>query len=943
MSIPQWTAFAQSALHRSGHKKHIESVSFYSHSRRETCSARTPLLVGRRVPHAGKHSASGWKETCIKAGSLIENLDAEVASLQESESSSEETLTEVRRRVGEAESSGKLDLSGLRLTELPSDVFDLTGLTELSLAGNCLAELDPDIGRLTNLAKLGLAGNNLRGLPAEIGALKYLKGLWVHGNLLESLPPQIGKLKYLGILALGGNRLTTLPEEIGCLTSLQSLSVPGNRLTSLDALACGRPLPELKALGLFGNCLREVPEGVLGRLPGLTELWLQGNALTQLSGSPSDWAALKALKQLSVADNDLTSLPDALASLPSLKDLWVYGNRLQTLPLTLVEMPKLAHLWLEGNPLESDALGEALLRLPLTGKWARKVVVGIDTQQARGLKAEIWESAAVSECVKVSTLAGNGGDIGKREGYFKLDHGVPFALGGVGSNSETDPEKVGEGATERDGQGNGQENGTGPSKSGGQVGEERGDALIFSYMSMMSGAQSRVASEQTGASVQPSESGAPFSGASGKIVLEGRDGQEKVGSSSDPERDPSTSTGSSASSGDGSEAGAALPRGNLGDQNPRGGLVVVAFGSAPGVPNWAGVLKRVKAALKPDATKKKSSSKAVGPSLESTTFDVLYVVDARRSWYTQVGSPGGATNLAASETGAKFNGCNCPPEEESEGEGANASGADDLQLEGDFRIGTSGHVSERDGRSEKVRSKVASRSTLLDARDLGIARVSSRDPLAADGTEGQPSGASRESGREQVFSAGPTPQSSGEHNGSAGNGAELGGSGLTNGSERKRTGQRLSGYYRAELEAAVSGYERVLLLGDSMGASASLLFSSLATRVLSFCPQVDLSTASIRCAEDAAWFRSFRAEVLDDVSRSSAVITVHCGCWLHDLEQAALLPAGKVTVVEHPVEDHRLAKELDYQRKLVPILRTAIEEELMLLTLEQGRLGARGA
>lgn len=41
-------------------------------------------------------------------------------------------------------------------------------------------------------------------------------------------------------------------------------------------------------------------------------------------------------------------------------------------------------------------------------------------------------------------------------------------------------------------------------------------------------------------------------------------------------------------------------------------------------------------------------------------------------------------------------------------------------------------------------------------------------------------------------------------------------------------------------------------------------------------------------------------------------------------------------MVEHPVEDHRLAKELDYQGKLLPILRTAIEEELLLLTSERG-------
>lgn len=608
---------------------------------------------------------------------------------------------------------------------------------------------------------------------------------------------------------------------------------------------------------------------------------MQGNALTHLSGSPSDWAPLKALKQLSVADNDLTSLPDALTSLPSLKDLWVYGNRLQTLPLTLVEMPKLAHLWLEGNPLESEALGEALLRLPVTAKWARKIVVGIDMQQARGLRKEVWESVAVKECVKVSSTGGSDGGNGKREGYFKLDHGVPPAPWGVrksnGSNVQADPRMADGGATERDVHGNGHENGTRGSKTGGQVGEEREDALIFSYMSLVSGAQSNSASERGEVSEQRSESRAPSSGHTTGSSSEVEGKQEGFESSLHTDIATSTSSGGFARREDGEDAGAGSPREGSGVQSPRKGLVVVAFGSAPGVPNWAGVLKRVKAALKPDA-KKKSSSKAVGPSPESTNFDVLYVVDARRSWYTQVGSPGGATELAASETGGKLDGCNCPPEEETDTEGAGASEADDLQLEGDFRIGTSGHVSERDGPFEKVRSKVASRSTLLDARDLGIARVSSREPLhaaaaeeagrrpgvapggsvgrsqtdgSATGEDKSPDSLVDENGgsvRGSIPLTGAAPRSSGEQNGTAGSGARLNGAGSAegtrNGSERNGTRQRPSGYYRAELAAAVGGYERVLLLGDSMGASASLLFSSLATRVLSFCPQASFCLGS---------------------------------------------------------------------------------------------------
>lgn len=49
---------------------------------------------------------------------------------------------------------------------------------------------------------------------------------------------------------------------------------------------------------------------------------------------------------------------------------------------------------------------------------------------------------------------------------------------------------------------------------------------------------------------------------------------------------------------------------------------------------------------------------------------------------------------------------------------------------------------------------------------------------------------------------------------------------------------RLGGYYQMELEISLKSYKHVIMLGDSMGASAALLFSRLATSVLAFCPQV---------------------------------------------------------------------------------------------------------
>ena len=45
-------------------------------------------------------------------------------------------------------------------------------------------------------------------------------------------------------------------------------------------------------------------------------------------------------------------------------------------------------------------------------------------------------------------------------------------------------------------------------------------------------------------------------------------------------------------------------------------------------------------------------------------------------------------------------------------------------------------------------------------------------------------------------------------------------------------------YWREQLEKVTARYQRVLMLGDSMGATAALLFSDLATSVQAFTPQV---------------------------------------------------------------------------------------------------------
>ena len=67
------------------------------------------------------------------------------------------------------------------------------------------------------------------------------------------------------------------------------------------------------------------------------------------------------------------------------------------------------------------------------------------------------------------------------------------------------------------------------------------------------------------------------------------------------------------------------------------------------------------------------------------------------------------------------------------------------------------------------------------------------------------------------------------------------------------------------LESITQRYQRVVMLGDSMGATAALLMAPLATAVQAFCPQVPLHQVCMLCVCHhcyCVWFAEFTAMVL---------------------------------------------------------------------------------
>ena len=200
--------------------------------------------------------------------------------------------------------SGRLDLRGLRLRELP-DVFAAgAGIRQLDLSGNRLADLPPSLFGLADLELLDLGNNRFTVLPPGIGALTRLTHLDVSENRLTALPPQLAGCRALTTVDLFGNALTSA-VPLGGLPRLETADLAGNRLRDIDALLTAAAL---HTLDLSGNDLAALPAD-LARLAALRRLDLSGNRLTSvaaLAGLP--------LQELHLDGNPRPADPDELAA-----------------------------------------------------------------------------------------------------------------------------------------------------------------------------------------------------------------------------------------------------------------------------------------------------------------------------------------------------------------------------------------------------------------------------------------------------------------------------------------------------------------------------------------------------------------------------------------------------------------------------------------------------
>ncbi|PWA15695.1 hypothetical protein CCH79_00019589 [Gambusia affinis] len=195
---------------------------------------------------------------------------------------------------------------------------------------------------------LSLARRGLKDAPGELWELLELEKLNLSLNNLKALPPQLGLLSNLLVLNLWGNQLSSLPPEIGQLRRLRVLFVYINRLTEV---------PEE-----LGACTQlEV------RFPCYASSQVLSLANNQLSSLPASLSNLTRLRKLNLSHNLIAHLPGCIYSMKSLVGVHQPESRPCSLQVTCCP-PVLLQVFLDlsSNRLENVAENiQALLELKI--------------------------------------------------------------------------------------------------------------------------------------------------------------------------------------------------------------------------------------------------------------------------------------------------------------------------------------------------------------------------------------------------------------------------------------------------------------------------------------------------------------------------------------------------------------------------------------------------
>ncbi|XP_058447619.1 leucine-rich repeat-containing protein 57 [Malaya genurostris] len=146
-----------------------------------------------------------------------------------------------------------LDISENRFVEIPDAISRFINLKHLNLSGNKLVLLSGSLGMLTKLETLNVMNNFLESLPVQLAQCKSLKQVILSNNQIREFPVMLCGLKFLDLLDLSRNKITTIPDDVSSL-QVTELNVNQNQISAVcESIAL---CPKLKTFRIEENCLQ---------------------------------------------------------------------------------------------------------------------------------------------------------------------------------------------------------------------------------------------------------------------------------------------------------------------------------------------------------------------------------------------------------------------------------------------------------------------------------------------------------------------------------------------------------------------------------------------------------------------------------------------------------------------------------------------------------------
>ncbi|XP_070682189.1 disease resistance protein RPV1-like [Malus domestica] len=243
-----------------------------------------------------------------------------------------------------------LDLSGCSSLEMFPEILEvMEELPELNLSGLKIEELPSSINNLTGLRYLKLTNcKELKSLPSI--RMKSLVTLDLSGcSSLEMFPEILEVMEELQKLNLFGSKIKELPSSINNLTGLRYLDLKDCK--ELKSLPSFIHMRSLAALNLYGcSSLAMFPE-ILEVMEQLIGLDLSGSKIKEL---PSSINCLTGLRILILKDcKELKTLPSSICQLQSLYYLSLSGcTKFEVFPNIEENMEELRALHLDGTSIK---------------------------------------------------------------------------------------------------------------------------------------------------------------------------------------------------------------------------------------------------------------------------------------------------------------------------------------------------------------------------------------------------------------------------------------------------------------------------------------------------------------------------------------------------------------------------------------------------------------